>query len=167
MGYLPKRRTRELVCDLPGLEPEEGAEPLRATVVSSLTFDDLDAIPSPVTVEDGKVLWRTTPELRAAIAPYVTAWNCEAIDRETGKPTPLPPPAEAGPDVFRATDWLVTVWLALELKQIHVSGRDPKGTTSSAPTAESSPAGETATPADAPANASTPGRGRKRRPAQT
>jgi hypothetical protein len=108
MGYRTKPRTREIVCEFPGLEPDEGCEPLRATVRTNLTFDELDAIPVAVFVEDGTVMYRSTAEMRAAIAPYVLAWNIDADDVETGETVPVIPPAEAGPDVLRTVDPLIT-----------------------------------------------------------
>lgn len=165
-GYLPRRRTRELICAFPGLEPEEGAEPLRATVVSSLTFDQLDAIPNPIFKDDDdRLFYRHTRELREAIAPFVLAWNCLAIDRESGQPVPLPPPAESGPDILRAVAPEVAVWLGHELRLIHVSGRDPKETTPSGTTDVSSPPTATDAPASAPASRSSRGKSPRRRPA--
>lgn len=120
-GYRPKKRTRELVCDWDDLAPEEGCEPLTVTVQSNLTFEQIDAIPSalrPNPNGDGIII-SATDATRAAIAPFVLGWNAEAVNLATGETEPLPPPAEAGPDVFRALDWQVAAWLAIRLKTIH------------------------------------------------
>ncbi len=148
MGYRTKPRTREIVCEFPGLESAEGCEPLRATVRTNLTFDELDAIPVAVFVEDGTVMYRCTAEMREAIAPYVLAWNVEAEDSESGAFVPVIPPAEAGPDVFRGVDPLITVWLATRLKTIHIPSKEDakKDTPPSAATDAPSPAGDTSTP---------------------
>lgn len=147
MGYRTKPRTRELVCDFPGLEPDEGCEPLRATVRTNLTFDELEAIPAAVFVDDGAVMYRSTAEVRAAIAPYVLAWNAEAENAD-GETVPVLPPADAGPDVFKAVDPLVTVWLAVRLRTIHLPDPDAakKDTPPSAPTDDPLPDGDTSTP---------------------
>jgi hypothetical protein len=136
------------VCDFPGLEPDEGCEPLRATVRTNLTFDELDAIPVAVFVEDGTVMYRSTAEMRAAIAPYVLAWNIDADDVETGETVPVIPPAEAGPDVLRTVDPLITVWLASRLKTIHIPSKEDRGkdTPPSEATDAPSPSGDTSTP---------------------
>lgn len=158
MGFLPRARTRELVCDFPGLEPAEGSDPLTATVVSSLTFDDLDAIPNPLYVENGRTMYRSTQELRAAIAPHVLAWNCEAVNRETGKTEPVPAPADGGPDAFRAVDTLVVVWLALALKGLWVGADEKKG----APPA-TAPSEDTPPPSPEPSSSSEAPRGTSRK----
>lgn len=120
-GYRTKVRTVELVCDWASLEPEEGAPPLTVTVVKNLTFDAINAIPNPYIVNpDGDgVLIQTTPELQVAIAPWVLAWNCEALDLKTGQMMPVPPPAEMGADAFRVVDWLIAPWIADKLRNVH------------------------------------------------
>jgi hypothetical protein len=119
-GYRPKKRTRELVCDWDDLAPEEGSPPLTVTVQTNLSFEQLDAIPSamrPNENGDGVIVFATDKH-RAAIAPYVLEWNAEAVNEKTGEAIALPPPAEAGPDIFRALDWQVAAWLAVRLKTI-------------------------------------------------
>jgi hypothetical protein len=119
-GYRPKKRTRELVCDWDDLAPEEGSPPLTVTVQTNLSFEQIDAIPSalrPNADGDGVIIFATDRH-REAIAPYVLEWNAEAVNEKTGEAVSLPPPAEAGPDIFRALDWQVAAWLAIRLKTI-------------------------------------------------
>lgn len=126
MGYQTKPRTREIVCDWDGLEPAEGCEPLRATVRTNLTWDELDRLPNPVVVRDGQTYLRNDDEIRSGIAPYILTWNVEGRDSTTGEVGPLPAPADGGPDVLRACDRLVTSWLAVTMKTIHLPAADQK-----------------------------------------
>lgn len=126
MGYRTRPRTRELACDWDGLAPDDGCEPLRATVRTNLTWDEIDALPNPVLVRDGQTYFLNSPEIREGIAPYIVAWNVEGRNSETGEVGPLPAPAEAGPDVLKACDRLVTSWLAVEMKTIHLPKPDQK-----------------------------------------
>lgn len=113
-GYIPPQRTREIEATF---EAAEGAEPFRATIVTSLTFAEVDAIP----LEDAR--WK---DIFKAIAPYVLAWNAMARNVETGEYEPVPPPAEAGPDVFQLVPPDVTVFLAVKLKTAHLGDKDER-----------------------------------------
>lgn len=107
-GWIPKeRRTRRINLAGDNWEPADGAEPLWVEVVADLSFDDCDAIP-----------WNsgTYSELFTVIAPLVTGWNVCGRDLITGAWEPIPAPADAGPDVFRAIPKSLTSQIVLELK---------------------------------------------------
>lgn len=108
-GYIPPRRTKVIEGTF---EAAEGAEPFRATIVTSLTFAEIAAIPL-----NSETTW---PELFQAIAPYVTEWNAMGRNLETGEYEPLPPPAEAGPDVLRGVSTETSIFLATSLKTVHL-----------------------------------------------
>lgn len=101
-------------CDWPGLIPREGFKPLWAEIDTNLTFDDAEAIPDVFNTNFG--------QLYRYVCPRVRAWNARGIDRKTGELKPVPPPAEIGPDAFRAVKPLILVWLAYTLKTIHLGG---------------------------------------------
>ena len=64
----------------------------------------------------------TYDDAAAAIAPYVTAWNVEGRNADSGEMEALPAPAEAGAEVFDACEpWLID-WLFLSLRLVHVGG---------------------------------------------
>lgn len=121
-GWRPKGATRRIEPNpqvWPQLAADEGEIGLWAEVRDDLTFAQINAIPF-----GGDVVWRNAWE---AIAPYVIDWNAEGLDVETGDYAPLPPPAQAGPEVFEQTPKAVTTWLVLELKMGPLRGPDPKG----------------------------------------
>ena len=73
-----------------------------------MTFDEVDAIP-----------WSnaaTNQDIFDAIAPYVTGWNVCGRNLATGDWDRLPPPVDAGPDVFRAIPKALIAQIVLELK---------------------------------------------------
>jgi hypothetical protein len=72
----------------------------------------------------------------------------EMLGALTGAIVPVIPPAEAGPDVLKAVDPLVTVWLASRLKTIHIPSKEDRGkdTPPSEATDAPSPSGDTSTP---------------------
>jgi hypothetical protein len=139
MGFLPKVRTRELICDWPGLEPNEGSDPLVATVPARLTWEDLEWIPM-FTFTDGGLSYPDAKALREAVAPFVLAWNCEKVNRDTG--TVEPAPADGGPDVFLVVDQDILLWLGFTLKTMHLPSKadQKKDTKPSAATPPPSPA---------------------------
>ena len=114
-GFQIRPRYREVVCDW--FELEDGEEPFTATIRTNLTFDQINAIPAG----DGV----TFSEVWEQIAEYVTKWNLVAED-ETGAMVAVPPPAEAGPDVFRAMDAALNVWLIAQVRTAHLGGPDRK-----------------------------------------
>lgn len=107
-GYRAQR-TKIVTADW---EVEEGVEPFRATIVTSLSFDQIDAI----RMGDGTKY----TDLFAAIAPYVLEWNAEAFNVETKEWEPIDAPAIAGPKVLNAVDPSITVFLALKLRSVHM-----------------------------------------------
>jgi hypothetical protein len=116
IGYRPNR-TKEIVKehDVP-----DGSEPFRATIITSLSFEEIDAI-----VIDGSL---TYSQLFKSIAPFVVAWNALGRNSETGEYEPVPPPAEAGPDALRAIEPSVAIWLALMIRTAPFGDKkDPKG----------------------------------------
>lgn len=129
-GYRPRRTYREVVCDWPGLAPEDDCDPLTATIRDDLTFDEIARIPFGA---DTKYT-----DLWAAIAPYVKAWNLVGEDAD-GNVVPLPAPAEAGPEIFGAAHKLIGQWLGSELKFGHLRGLEKKGSSTS-----DTPSGENA-----------------------
>lgn len=105
--YRRPARYREFTYDeMPGLE--DGAEPLRVTVQSNLSFAELDAIPYGA----------GTPyvDVFKAIAPYVTAWNVQRVVHETGQLEDVPPPAEVGWEILQVLDHLEANWLMDKVK---------------------------------------------------
>jgi hypothetical protein len=80
----------------------------------NLTFDQINAIP--------KGFNATHQQVWEEIAPYITGWNLTALNIESGEVEPVPPPAEAGPDVFRALDSELSAWLISWMRTIHVGG---------------------------------------------
>lgn len=140
-GYIPKR-TKEVV----GTWSPEGEEPFRATIVTSLSFAEIDAIPltSDATYE----------QLFPTIAPYVVAWNAMGRNAETGEYEPLPAPADAGPDVLRKVEPIVSLFLAGHLRRVHLGDPDdPKDGSGPKPSA-STPAGKSASGSDSATRAS-------------
>jgi hypothetical protein len=162
-GFKARARTREYTCDFPGLEPDEGSDPLVVSLRINLDFETIDTIPDPFVTTNGRVFANPTPELAAAIAPFVVAWNAVGTDAETGDEVQLPPPAEAGPDVFRAVDPFVQCWVGMQLRALWNDDARKKGPTSSPTTAAPSPSGATPTPDTSPATGQTPAPNRRRR----
>lgn len=113
-GFYHDAAWMEIEADWPGLLPREGFAPLTAEIDASLTFDDCEAIPNPWDVPFG--------ELYQHVCPYVRSWNAMGKNKETGEFGPVPPPAEIGPDAFRAVKPLILVWLAYTLKTLHIGG---------------------------------------------
>ncbi len=111
-GHIIKPRYREFECDWVDLE--EGEEPFKATIRTNLSFAEVNELP-PVT----SLTYAETWEL---MAPHITSWNLVAYVHETGEVEPVPPPAEAGVDVFRATDPLYSQWLYVTLQLAHQGG---------------------------------------------
>lgn len=104
----------------------EGEEPLTAQIRDGLTFAQQDRIPFT-----GKATHRA---IWAAIAPSVVGWNVIGVDAETGEERLLPPPAEAGPEIFASAQKEIALWLAWCLKYDQGDPDFPKG---SPPTAAS------------------------------
>lgn len=129
-GFRIRPRYRDVECDW--FELEEGEEPFRATIRRNLTFEQIHAIP------DGDEA--TFDEIWKEIAPYVTGWNLLAED-DKGEVVPVPPPAEAGPDVSRMLDAQMSLWLILQVRQAHLGGAERKNT--------SAPSGDTPGPGGA------------------
>jgi hypothetical protein len=125
IGYRPYR-TKEIVKDHDAHDAPNGSEPFRATIVTSLSFEEIDAI-----VLDGS---QTFSQLFRSIAPFVVAWNAFARNSETGEFEPLSPPAEAGPDILRAIEPSVSIWLALQIRTAPLGDpADPKESSESTP----------------------------------
>lgn len=131
-GYIP-RRTKEIA----GTWSPEGEEPFRATIVTSLSFGEIEAIPlnSDATYE----------QLFPTIAPFVVAWNAMGRNAETGEYEPLPAPADAGPEVLRKVEPMVSIFLAAKLRKVHLEvvegrplGSKPAGSTPDGPSASDS-----------------------------
>lgn len=154
MGFRPKVRTKELVCDWTSLEPEAGEDPLTCTVPARLTWEDLEWIPM-FTFTNGALSFPNAKALREAIAPYVLAWNCEKVNRDTGNVEPVPAPADGGPDVFLVVDRDILSWLGFTLKTMHLPTNDQKKDVGEK-------SGILPQPSDA-ANSSSPTRPKKRR----
>ena len=135
-GYLPAARPRYrwVECDWFSGETVEGEEalpPFRAEVRTNQTWDELaelDLKPE-----------QTNGERWALIAPHVRNWNLLARDLETGEIVQVPPPAEAGPDAFKALEPALYLWLDLQVRTAHRGGVErPKSPAASAPTPEPS-----------------------------
>lgn len=114
-GYIPPQRTREIEATF---EAAEGAEPFRATIVTSLTFAEVEAIPF-----HSEAKWN---DIFKAIAPYVLAWNAMGRNPETGQYEPIPAPAEGGWLTLRAVDMSVSLFLAEKLKTVYLGDTDAR-----------------------------------------
>lgn len=133
-GFVPKPMTRRVVCTDPKVQPADGSEPLWAEISDELTFEQENRIP----FSQGT----TYAELFAAIAPYVYAWNATALDLNTGARDAVPPPAEAGPQVFLTQTRRVARWLA-ECLKFNAGDDLPKDATPTAPTDDTGPSAST------------------------
>lgn len=128
-GYRPSPTTRTVVAD-----PERFPDPnemmrgalerlgrgtdtyFEAEISAELTFAQLDKLN----------LARPWSDVFQQLAPYVIAWNAEALNEETGEWERLPAPVEAGPDVFRQVRTAVPLFLWLCLK-LNIGSDLPKG----------------------------------------
>lgn len=57
------------------------------------------------------------------IAPYIRAWNAVGIDTADGQEKPIPPPAEAGPQVFDLLEQPMTNWLRITIIRGYLTGK--------------------------------------------
>ena len=112
--------TRRAVCEWPSLQPSDGSEPLWADLNDDLTTAEWELLPMP---NDTTVTLRQLQEL---IAPHVTAWNCMAVNTETGEWQDVPPPSEIGADALTYVSKRITTWLFLCLKAM-IDVNLPKG----------------------------------------
>lgn len=122
-GYLPgaRPRYRWVTCEWTGEDgddPDNPAEPFRAEIRTNLTWGEIDTID----LSGGL----TYAQLWDVLAPHVRAWNALGRNVETDGIEPVPPPAEAGPEAFRAIEPGLTMWLATQLRTIHLGG-DERG----------------------------------------
>lgn len=151
-GFIGKPRTRRVECAWPGLEPQDGAEPLWAVIRSDIPFGDLDDIPlgGDASYTD---LWES-------IAEYIIEWNVLGFHKESGEYRVVPPPAEIGIVAFRKVDTQIGLWLGVMLKQTYKSvTSDPKASTgSNASDGTPNKASEPASGSSSPAKASRPSR---------
>ena len=138
-GFVGRGRYRRVECDW--FEPEDGREPLWAELRADLPFGFLDDIPL-----GGDHSYH---DLWDAIGPCVRDWNALGFDVASREWRPVPPPATAGRDAFRAVDPLIGLWLGVMLKQTYAQAvAGPKATGAAA-----APAGGPSSP-NAPASAS-------------
>lgn len=115
-GYLPAARPRWLWVTCPLTDDGQG-EPLQVEIRTNLTFGEIDAIDT----YSGKA---TFQQLWQAMAPSVRAWNLLRRDLVSGEVVAVPPPLEAGSDVFAALDESLTYWLAMEIRRAHLGGEE-------------------------------------------
>ena len=111
-GFRVKPRYRDVTCDW--FDVEEGEEPFTATIRTNLTWGDVEAMPVPKEA--------TFAEIWDAMAPHVVEWNLVAENIESGQVEPVPPPAEAGPEVFKALENPLSIWLYNEVRFAHLGG---------------------------------------------
>lgn len=128
--------TRRAVCDWPSLQPEDGAEPLWAEINDDLTTAEWEALPMPNNTDI------TMRELQELIAPHVLAWNCTALNTDSGEWEPVPPPAELGAEALTYVSKRITTWLFLCLKAM-IDRQLPKGPINGSDTAATATAGST------------------------
>jgi hypothetical protein len=121
-GFRPQE-SRRATADperWPQLQPKGDGEPFWAEIRDDLTINEVERIP----------LAGETPlaDVWAVIAPMVLAWNATGYNPTTNAWEPVPPPAEAGPDAFKAIPKYaaVTLFLAMCLK-FHSDLNLPKG----------------------------------------
>lgn len=122
-GYLPAARPRHRWVECEFTRGADGEEPFRALIRSNLTWGEI--------AELEEVRSRTWTDLWRLMAPHVAEWNALGLDPE-GNAQPVPAPAEAGPDAFKAVDASLTLWLLGELRQVHLGGEE-RGKGSGAP----------------------------------
>jgi hypothetical protein len=134
-GYRPDR-TKDVVRDV---DTPEAAEPFRATIITSLSFDEIDAL--RIDAE------RTFESIFKIMAPFVVAWNAEARISGTSTYEPLPAPAEAGWEVLQGIEPKVAVWLINQLRSApYAIVPDPKANESES--IEPTPDGKSETDSD-------------------
>jgi len=122
-GYLPAARPRFRWVECEFTRGADGAEPFRADIRCNLTWGEISEL------EDvGSKKWT---DLWALMAPHVREWNALGLDPD-GNAAPVPAPAEAGPDAFRAIDAGLTLWLLTQLREVHLGGEE-RGKGSAAP----------------------------------
>lgn len=118
-GFRPRTPTVRVEPNLdlfPMLAPADGAESLWAEI-DDITFEEKTWIPALTAETMYADIWRE-------IWPYIRAWNVLGRNRETKQFEPLPPPAEAGPEVFSSVQpMIIAGWLAHELKFGHLRNR--------------------------------------------
>lgn len=113
-GYRPPPRYRAIGGKEGSLWDGAGSDsaPLSAMVRSNLTGGELERLKW---LRDRMHETGDATIVYEALAPLVARWNVEGstFDPETGEVAweRLPPPAEAGPDVFRRVDDLTVWWL--------------------------------------------------------
>lgn len=142
-----------------------GSAPLSAMVRSNLTGGELDRLKwlrdRMHETGDATIAYDT-------LAPLIVQWNVEGstFDPETGEVVweMLPPPAEAGPDVFSRVDDLTVWWLLVNTINAPVVLGEGRGRPSirsdEPPAGESSetPPGSSAAPSPTPNRSSTRGK---------
>lgn len=95
MTFRPKIRTTEIEAPDHIAPYEDGSEPFRATIRTSITQADLTRIVGPGSQ------WA---DVWPRIAPFVLAWNLD-----------IPAPAEGGPTQFGELETPLMVWLCNEV----------------------------------------------------
>lgn len=118
MGYRLRARLAEHACPAEVAPHGEGEEPLRVTVRTNLTFDELDALPNGEAVTYGEIF--------EAIAPYVTGWNLVRRDAASGEEAAVAPPAEAGPGALRALPPEAVRWVLELVRTGYLGGEERK-----------------------------------------
>lgn len=98
-------RTKTYTCDLPDFEGFE-------ITVKRLTFAELRDMPDAQATHD---------EVWQHIYPYVVGWNAQA-EIAGGGWEDVPPPADAGPDVFLLIEPELSVWIYAQLKYGYLGG---------------------------------------------
>lgn len=106
-----ERRTRRLTAEN---ATTSAGEAVYVDIVEDLNWGELKRLQ--------RLEKPTYDDAAAAISPYVTAWNVEGRNADTGEFEALPAPAEAGADVFDAVEPWVIDWLFLMLRTVHVGG---------------------------------------------
>lgn len=132
VGYLPSARPRYRWVECAWTAGEDDGDLFRAEIRSNLTWGDIDAIDL-----SGALSYA---DLWALMAPHVRAWNALGVNVETGETEPVPAPMDAGPEAFRCLEPAMTLWLASQLRTVHLGGDEREK--------------KSATPADSPETAS-------------
>ena len=109
------RRTQRLTADK---ATTSDGEPIYIDIVNDLVWGELRRIQD--------IEKPTLDQAAKAAAKYVTAWNVEGRNLDTGEREVPPPPAEVGPVAFDAVEPWVIAWAFYSLRGLLLLDREKK-----------------------------------------